>query len=480
MAALGVLLACSSTDSDGDAGTGGSVTSGGASAAAAGGATGGKASAGTSGAGASGAGTAGFATGGTGGGATGGAASGGASFAGSSNGGSAVGSSGGATSSGGAGSGGTGNGGSSGEPTAGGSSSGGASLGGSGGSAGDSSGGAAPGGSGGGGAGEGGGSGGSVAGAGGGGPTGATFRVSGRRLYDRCGEEVVLRGVNEMIVWSGGKDGTPEFAEIAKTGANAVRIVWTEEGSASELDRAIENAVAQKLIPIPEHHGATGDLSKLSSVVDYWTQADVVSVLKRHEPYLLLNIANEAGASVSRSDFENAYRSAITRIRDTGVKMPLVIDGPQWGQDIDMLQSAGPGLIQHDPEKNLLFSVHMWWNDASGNRVTSELNESVNMNLPLIVGEFAQHAVAGCDDAPFAYKILLSEAQRHGIGWLAWSWGSVNNSDCASQGSFDMTVGGVFGNWEESWGQEVAISDTNSIQRTSVRPASIVNGSCSQ
>jgi mannan endo-1,4-beta-mannosidase len=282
-----------------------------------------------------------------------------------------------------------------------------------------------------------------------------------------------------MIVWSGGKDGAPEYAEIAKTGANAVRIVWTDEGSAAELDRAIENAVAQKLIPMPEHHGATGDLSKLPTAVNYWTRADVVTVLKRHEPYLLLNIANEAGASVSRSDFENAYRTAITRIRDTDVKMPLVIDGPQWGQDIDMLQATGPGLIQYDPEKNLLFSVHMWWEDPNGSRITSELNESVNMNLPLIVGEFAQHAVAGCSNAPFAYQTLLAEAQRHGIGWLAWSWGSVNNSDCASQGSFDMTVGGVFGNWEENWGQAVAISDTNSIQRTSVRPASMVNGSCS-
>jgi mannan endo-1,4-beta-mannosidase len=282
-----------------------------------------------------------------------------------------------------------------------------------------------------------------------------------------------------MIVWSDGKDGAPEFAEIAKTGANAVRIVWTDEGSAAELDRAIENAVAQKLIPMPEHHAATGDLSKIPNVVDYWTRSDVVTVLKRHEEYLLLNIANEAGASVMRSDFENTYRTAITRIRETGVKMPLVIDGPQWGQDIDMLQSAGPTLIQHDPEKNLLFSVHMWWSDANGNRVTSELDQSVEMNLPLIVGEFAQHAVAGCSDAPFAYRTLLAEAQRHRIGWLAWSWGSVPNSDCSGQGSFDMTVGGVFGNWEETWGSDVAVDDQNSIQRTSVRPASMVNGSCS-
>jgi mannan endo-1,4-beta-mannosidase len=325
----------------------------------------------------------------------------------------------------------------------------------------------------------GGGSGGS-AGSAGTGPieAGETFRVSGRHLYDRCGEQVVLRGVNEMVVWSGGKDGVPEYAEIAKTGANAVRIVWESEGSAGELDTAITNAVAQKLIPIIEHHGATGDLSAVPAVVDYWTQNDVVAVLKEHEAYLLLNIANEPGETEMRSNFESTYQTAITRLRATGIRMPLVIDAPQWGQDIDMLQAAGPGLIQHDPEHNLLFSVHMWWADPNGSRVTSELAASVEQGLPLIVGEFAQHAVQNCADDPFAYKVLLSEAQRHQIGWLAWSWGSVDNSDCANEGSFDMTVAGTFGDWEESWGQEVALTDPNSIENTSVRPASMQSGSC--
>lgn len=316
-------------------------------------------------------------------------------------------------------------------------------------------------------------------GSGGAPPTSDTFYVSGRDLYDRCGEKVILRGVNEMIVWSDGKDGSPEFAEIAKTGANAVRIVWNEEGSAAELDTAIQNAVAQKLIPMVEHHGATGDLTKVPAVVDYWTQTDVVAVLEKHSPYLLLNIANEAGESGTQPQaFASTYQTAITRIRETGVTVPLVIDAPGWGQDIDVLQAAGPGLIEHDPEKNLLFSVHMWWNDAAGTRVTSELNESVQMGLPLIVGEFAQHAVSGCNQNPFAYGVLLTEAQKHGVGWLAWSWGSVANSDCASQGSFDMTVGGVFGDWEEDWGEEVALTHAASIQKTSVRPQSMVTGSC--
>lgn len=312
-----------------------------------------------------------------------------------------------------------------------------------------------------------------------GGEVRSTFYVQERHLYDRCGEQVVLRGINEMIVWSPGRDGDPEFAEIAKTGANVVRIVWNDEGSAAELDTAITNAVAQGLIPLIENHDATGDLTLLPEVVDYWVQDDVVDVLKKHEAYLLLNIANEAGdGNVTADDFAAAYETAIDRIRATGLVLPLVIDAPQWGQNIDVLQAAGPGLLEHDPEKNLLFSVHMWWHDPSGTRVISELEESVDMDLPLIVGEFSQHAVYMCADAPFAYTVLLEEAQKHAIGWLAWSWGSVPNNDCAGDtGGFDMTTDGEFGSWND-WGEAVALTDPNSIQNTSVRPASMVNGTC--
>jgi mannan endo-1,4-beta-mannosidase len=308
--------------------------------------------------------------------------------------------------------------------------------------------------------------------------TSGTFRVNGRHLFDRCGERVVLRGINEMVVWSAGRDGLPEFSEIAKTGANVVRIVWTDEGTAEELDQAVANAVAQQLIPLVEHHGATGDLSQVPAVVDYWTRPDVVAVLEKHERYLLLNIANEAGDSVTPGDFQSTYQAAIDRLRQAGLVLPLIIDGPGWGQDIDTLQATGRSLLEHDPEHNLMFSVHMWWADATGDRVTAELAESVSLGLPLIVGEFAQHAVYMCDGAPFAYRVLLARAQEQQVGWLAWSWGAVDNGDCANQGSFDMTTGGAFGNWEETWGEEVAVTDPNSIQNTSVRPQSMLNGEC--
>jgi mannan endo-1,4-beta-mannosidase len=306
-----------------------------------------------------------------------------------------------------------------------------------------------------------------------------TFHVDGRFLYDRCNEKVVLRGVNEMVVWTAGKDGSPEFAAIAQTGANSIRIVWNEEGSAAELDTAITGALAAKLIPIVEHHGATGNLPDVAAkVVPYWTQADVAQVLVKHQANLLLNIANEAGDDkVTQEAFESTYKAAITAIRATGFKGPLVIDAPQWGQDIDRLQASGPALITADPLHNLMFSVHMWWSDPEGARVKQELQQSAEMNLPLVVGEFAQHAVYLCDQSPFAYSVLLDEAHTREIGWLAWSWGGVTNNDCQGMGTFDMTNGGEFGTWTGKWASDVAVDHPQGL-KTALRPKSIVTGAC--
>lgn len=314
---------------------------------------------------------------------------------------------------------------------------------------------------------------------GGAGAASDTFHVDGRFLYDSCGEKVLLRGVNEMVVWTANKSGMPAIAEIAKTGANVVRIVWTSEGSAAELDAAIANAVSAQLIPLVEHHGATGKLEDVPTVVAYWTQADVVQVLLKHQKHLLLNIANEAGDDkVTAEAFESTYKAAVSAIRAQGVKVPLIIDAPSWGQDIDRLQASGPALIAADSLHNLMFSVHMWWNDPEGARVKQELAQSVDMGLPLMVGEFAQHAVYLCDQSPFAYSVLLDEAQAREVGWLVWSWGAVQNNDCKGMGPFDMTSDGSFGNWTGKWASDVAVDHPHSLKNSAVRPKSMLSGSC--
>lgn len=298
------------------------------------------------------------------------------------------------------------------------------------------------------------------------------FQVKGRFLYDPNGEKVILRGVNEMFIWSK-RDITGEstFPEIAKTGANVVRIAWlsSEEnprGSAANLDAVITNCVKNGMIPMPELHGATGDWSKLQQQVDYWVSPEVVQVLKKHEPYLLLNIANEVGdRKVTDKQFRQGYEQAVTRIRKAGIRCPLVIDGANWGQSIDILQANGPYLIQKDPLKNLLFSVHMWWTAPGGatKRIVNEIRESVEQELPLIVGEFAPMGV-GCANS-IDYKTIMEQCQKNEIGWMAWSWGLVDNGDCKLM---DMTNDVLKGKFEglAGWGKEVAVTDKYSIKNT--------------
>ena len=84
-----------------------------------------------------------------------------------------------------------------------------------------------------------------------------TLYVQGGTLRDRCGEKLVLRGINHptMFIDREGK----ALPEIAKTGANAVRLFWyAKKGVAiSEADAAISRAIAEHMVPILEMHDST-------------------------------------------------------------------------------------------------------------------------------------------------------------------------------------------------------------------------------
>lgn len=324
------------------------------------------------------------------------------------------------------------------------------------------------------------------------------MRVVGRHLYDRCGEKVVLRGVNRMVWWLDVKEGiTPPYAEIEQTGANVVRIQWLavdNEDAAlyadmiiSELDGAIQGAVDQGMIPMVELHDATlqgANFNLLDDMVDFWVSPEIAPILKKHEQYLLLNIANEIGTDVTDAEFKAGYEAAITRIRGAGLRMPIVIDGTDWGKDVDQMQAVGPELIQFDPEHSLLFSVHTWWPEKWGytdGRVVQEFRESAEADFPLIVGEFGNSWDEPTDaDGDLPWRTILQYADQYDIGWLAWSWGDHQLGDNYAnnpQHWLDMTEDSTYATLRD-WGLEVAVTSPYSIKNTSVRPQSMVTGQC--
>ncbi len=309
------------------------------------------------------------------------------------------------------------------------------------------------------------------------------MQVKGKKLNDPCGEQVVLRGVNEMFIWSDDPTGEQLMPEIAKTGANVVRIVWLTDkenpkGSPENLEKVIQNCISNKMFAMPELHGATGKWDRIQAQVDYWTRPDVVAILKKYEPYLMLNIANEAGDHSIKADvFLKDYSNYISQIRKTGLKCPIVIDASGWGQDLNILLETGPALVEYDPLKNILLSVHMWWtaDDGSTRRIIQGIEKAVEIDLPIIIGEFAPMGV-GCKKW-IDYKTIMALSEKHQMGWLAWSWGGVRNGDCHEM---DMTAGENRGRFEalQGWGKEVAVTDLFSIANTSKRSRFLLTGKC--
>jgi len=311
------------------------------------------------------------------------------------------------------------------------------------------------------------------------------LRVKGRFLYTPTNEKVIFRGVNEMFVW-GDKSGA-SLPEIAKSGANCVRIAWQlGTGTAAELDTVVSRSIRNKLIPIVEFVNATGVWDSLPVVVDAWVTKPYLDMIKRHEKYLVVNIGNEVGATVSASDYAAGYDSSVAKLRRAGIQVPLMIDASSYGQSWPIIVQTAKTLIAHDSLHNILNSVHMWWplkyyggsKAAVEAKIKAAIAEAVAKNIPMVVGEFGEASspldvttpVVEGDSIPF--RTIMSECQANQIGWLAWSWGKVHNNP---QVDLDMTPDGTFAGLQ-TWGLEVAVTDPNSIKNTSVIPTYIVNG----
>lgn len=315
-----------------------------------------------------------------------------------------------------------------------------------------------------------------------------TIHVEGNKIYSACGEEIVMRGVNEMFIWSQDRTGVTTLPEIAKTGANTVRLVWTTDGVPSELDALIGNCLANDMIPVPELHDATGDFTQFQKLLDYWKRPEVLAIIQKYKEWIVVNIGNEVGSGAETNEqWEAYYEDAITQLRDAGIDAPLMIDCGNYGSNEDYFLSKGNNLLEHDPLHNLIFSVHTYWINPDSDqgrmdRLDNLISEAKTKNLPFIIGEGPQKAASPWStycEVDFPYLYLLERCQEEGIGWLAWSWGLVDNSDCGAPNSvFDITTNGEFGNWSGNFGEEIMITDPNSVQNTSVTPASLLNGTC--
>lgn len=276
--------------------------------------------------------------------------------------------------------------------------------------------------------------------------TGKGFFVLDGKLYDSSGAEFIPIGANTAVFWQSEANAMKSFPDMKKAGANCARIVsvtndasnsWSWQSNFTKQKACVKACVDNKIIPILEFHDVTcgngyetdTENKNLKRVVDYWCSPNLVSLCKDYEKYMIVNVANEWGPA--NTLYRDGYKKAITAMRTAGIKNTILIDAGGCGQNPTTLMNYAQELLDFDPEKNILFAIHfygLWMTKEKTKQVwqyyvEDYLQKFKDKKIPVIVGEFGW---TGAPDNFTLYdpKTIISESNKHGIGWLFWAWNS--------------------------------------------------------
>ncbi len=299
--------------------------------------------------------------------------------------------------------------------------------------------------------------------------------TSGRYILGPCHDTLLLRGVNYAIYNWGYSINQNKLAEIAQSGANAVRLVWYATGGGPEysnftaLDSALSKCVQHKLIAILELHDQTcaNSTASLTALTTWWTQTPVLTILNKYKHSIIINYANEAlyvnwdnNPNAALTSYKNTYQTIIQTLRNApGFHFPIMIDAPDCGQHSDAFINSNTAndLIAADPDHNIIFSAHAYWFGYAANdsaQMAAKINAVIAANIPFVIGELAnfQDDQVACQYT-LNYIPLLNYCQTVGMHWLIWSW---DNDNCAAR---QITTNGNF-NSLTGFGQ-VIVNDPN-------------------
>jgi mannan endo-1,4-beta-mannosidase len=285
-------------------------------------------------------------------------------------------------------------------------------------------------------------------------PNNSTITVKGKHIISPCGDTIVLKGVNYAAYSWGWNTSENLFPEIAKSGANCVRIVWYKTNNAPAyanlalLDSALSRCIQYKMIPVLELHDVTcnNDTTAIINTTNWFTQTSVKAILLKYQKWLILNPLNEAGYVMwnnnNETRFRLMYQTIIANLRNAGLNMPLMLDASDCGQHLNLWKNIGQALQTFDPKHNLIFSAHAYWSSYASTTaaINSLLNDAATWNIPIVLGEIANKQDDNNGNCIYNLDVatIMLSAHNNNIGYLAWVWVQDN---C---GARQMTTNGNF------------------------------------
>ena len=274
--------------------------------------------------------------------------------------------------------------------------------------------------------------------------TNPLFKVVGTKIYDPNGREFIAKGVNVNGPGFGWPGDTPGYADeiIERWKFNSIRLnvkeldpaPWTyaENGTVDEI---IDTYTDKGAVVVLEPHENTGGYftgSQLDKLEQWWRQqADQY----KDNPYVWFNTSNEPGGSNSSNSenvakWVNQNQRIINAIRNEGADNVIVVDGHYWGQDVGEWNSSpvkesksailGSSSQLKDPEKKLVFSVHLYDQWIYGQSKMADYFDRVQAaGVPLLIGEYG-----ATKDGKFkeAVSSMFKTAVPREIGRFAWAW----------------------------------------------------------
>lgn len=263
--------------------------------------------------------------------------------------------------------------------------------------------------------------------------TGPGFYIVGTKLYDSTGHEFRPRGLNRVHWNQAGDD-----VGIPATGANTERLIMDfRRKPADNVALMQKQMINMGVVPMPGNWTGTckADTASIRAIVDTWVaQAPDFTTLDR---YSIINIANEWGPSDS-TVWRDEYIAAIARMRAAGYKGTLSITSGGCGQDQNDLIKYAQAVFDSDPEKNILFDLHVYGHfqatqSASWQTLFSTAMQKVAaLHLPILIGEFGPGKNLGPSPTMLTPQQIVSTAESLGFGWLAWAYDANDGYNCTA------------------------------------------------
>lgn len=263
---------------------------------------------------------------------------------------------------------------------------------------------------------------------------------------DNSGAPLRLKGVNYPYCWYTNRDHAAQFEAMAAMGANAVNVMlcsggrWTKT-SEEQVSEILDLCAMNGLTPVLEVRDSTGygdapEAVDPEEAVNYWVE--VRGILDGSDA--IINIANAPFGNSKTGEWSSFFERAVDNLRSFRVTNVLMVDAPNWGQDTSrtMLQGA-QAIADADFHGNTMFSVHMYEQFDTPDKVVSYVNEFENLGLPLVVGEFADSRGEG-------KNVAVSAIFDSYAGWLAWTW----SGDSANSVVNDFNPASL-----TAWGEQV-------------------------